>query len=297
MSASETAPDPGAVTGSAPGAWRRALLPYGSLVPTLIPIVVFALSMVTIFTMSFRSFTAGRMGDEFTMETWVSFLTSGYYWDIISETLLLALLVTTITILIAWPTAYALTLMESKTLRVVAFVILFSPQLVSLVTRVYGWQLLLGNKGVINLILSYVPGLNPPYALTFNRIGVIIALVHILLAFAVFPIYSVLQQLPASAREAAADLGARPSQVWRRVTLPLSVPGVIAATQIIFTLVISSWATVALMGGGRVNVLANLIRGNMANLNWPMGSVKSFFLMGLALLMLGVFNYWGRRVR
>ena len=83
---------------------------------------------------------------------------------------------------------------------------------------------------------------------------------------------------------------------WTKVVLPLSLPGIVGAAQIVFTLTISAWVTAALLGGGRVQVLGNLIYSNLSELNWPLGAVESFVLLAIALLSLGIFSRIGRAV-
>ena len=113
-------------------------------------------------------------------------------------------------------------------LAALAYVVLFSPLFISTVVRSYGWLLLLSDHGLVNSMLATPPLHLGPYRLIYNEIGVIIALVHILLPFAVLPLVSVFWLLPANLRECARDLGASPLQAFLKVTLPLSLPGVVS---------------------------------------------------------------------
>lgn len=277
--------------------WRRRLGPYGLLTPSVLLVLIFLWAMGLLLAHSFHSFTEGQIDSPYTLETWRHFLASSFYWSVVRETVQLGLIVTVLCLLLGYPTAYVLVRIENRVALVVAYLILFAPLLVSVVVRSYGWLLLLGNRGLVNQILDAVPGLHPPYRLVFNQFGVTIALVHILLPFAVFPILSVLRQLPPGLDEAAADLGARPGQTFRRVVLPLSLPGVVSAAQIVFTLTISAWVTAVLLGGGRVLVLAKLIYDNISELNWPLGAVESFVLLVVALFALALFGRASRAVQ
>jgi putative spermidine/putrescine transport system permease protein len=275
---------------------RRATFPYALLMPSALPVAVFVAAILLLLTKSFHAFVGGRVTEPYSLDTWREFLSSGYYWSVVRTTVELGATVTVITLCLAYPTAYVLLRLQSGFLRVTAYVILFSPLLVSVVVRSYGWMLLLGERGFVNELLQYVPGLHPPYRLIFNQTGATIALVHILLPFGVFPILSVLQQVPSGVSEAAADLGAKPWRIWTKVILPLSLPGIVTAAQIVFTLTISAWATVVLLGGGRVQVLGNMIYANITALNWPLGAVEAFVLLAIALIALGLLGRLGRAV-
>jgi putative spermidine/putrescine transport system permease protein len=102
--------------------------------------------------------------------------------------------------------------------------------------------------------------------------------------------------MPRNVREAAADLGAPPWLVFLRVSLPLSLPGVITGAQIVFTLAVSAWVTTVLLGGGRVLVLAKLVLDNISDLNLPLGSVESFVLLVIALTALTIFSRLNRAI-
>lgn len=268
--------------------WRRLLFPYSVLLPSALPIALFLAAMALLLMMSFQESAVAQIATPSTLATWREFLTSGFYWSIVRTTVELGAIVTVLTLLLGYPTAYVLVGIRSRFLVIGSYVILFSPLLVSVVVRSYGWLLLLGEQGFLNQVLRPVPGLHPPYRLVFNEIGVIIALVHILLPFAVFPILSVLRQLPPGVSEAAADLGAKPWRIWTRVILPLSLPGVVSAAQIVFVLTISAWVTATLLGGGRVQVLGNLIFSSISELNWALGAVASLVLLVVALFALGI---------
>jgi putative spermidine/putrescine transport system permease protein len=271
-------------------------LPPLLLVPSGLFILMFVAAIVLLATYSLHPYSATGIVPIWTLETWRHFLTSTFYWSVMWETVRLALIVTAIATLLAYPTAWVLLHIRSRTLSVVSYIVLFSPLLVSVVVRSYGWLLLLGHRGMVNSVLVHLPFVHAPLTLVFNFTGVAIALVHILLPFAVFPMLSVMRQLPPNLREAAADLGAPPWQVFLRVLLPLSLPGVVAGAQIVFTLAVSAWVTTVLLGGGRVLVLAKLVYDNISNLNWPLGAAESVALLVIALIALGIFGSVSRGI-
>jgi putative spermidine/putrescine transport system permease protein len=268
-------------------AWQAYVFLSPALAATSI---VFAASMVILAIYSFRAFAAGRMLDAFSTATWGELLTSSFFWTVVGTTMKLGLLTVVLTIAIGYPMALALYRIRSKTLRYVAFFLLFSPLLTSVVVRSYGWALILGDGGFLNNLLLRWHVVDTPVRLLYEFSGVTIGLVHILLPFMVFPILAVLDQFDPTLEQAAADLGATGFTTFRRVILPLTVQGVIAGSQLVFALAISAFATPSLLGGGRVQVLAEKIYNDVGGLDWPHAGVASYVLLALALGAIGLFT-------
>ncbi len=258
---------------------------------------IFASAMLLLFSYSAYTFRGGQLTEEVSFLAWQKFFTDPFYWGVIAKTLQLALGATAIALLIGYPTAYALTKVRRPQFVVAAYIVIFSPLLVSLVVRVYGWLLLLSDNGVINQALLALGLIAGPIRLIYNEVGVVIALVHILLPFMVFPILSVLLQFDHALREAANDLGANRLQTFLRVVLPMSLPGVVAGCQIVFTLAISAFVTPELLGGGKVQVLSRAIWFNVVDVNWPLAAVEAIVLLALALSALAVFDLAARSLR
>lgn len=294
--ASVTAPAPAAAVPSPVlRSLRRQLTPFLLLAPGLILIAVFFLwSMWIMLEYSFYSYESGSLEKDWTLDSWRRFFTDRFYWDILWRTAKLGFTVTVISLMIGYPVAYTLARISRRAILIPCYIIIFSPLLVSVVVRSYGWMLLLGRQGFVNDVLTSLPFIDNPVRLVFNNVGVVIALVHILLPFAIFPLLSVLTQLPPNLKEAAQDLGASRAQTFVKVVLPLSMPGVIAAAQIVFVLSISALVTPLLLGGGRVFVLSKLIYQNITELNWPLAAVQAFVLLAMALIILVVFSRLNR---
>jgi putative spermidine/putrescine transport system permease protein len=258
---------------------------------------IFASAMLLLFSYSAYTFRGGQLTEEVSFSAWQKFFSDPFYLGVVAKTLQLALGVTAAGLAIGYPTAYALTKVRSSKLLVAAYIIIFSPLLVSLVVRVYGWLLLLSDNGVINQALLGIGVIANPIRLIYNETGVVIALVHILLPFMIFPILSVLLQFDHALREAANDLGANRVQTFLRVVLPMSLPGVVAGCQIVFTLAISAFVTPELLGGGKVQVLSRAIWFNVVDVNWPLAAVEAIVLLALALSALAVFDLAARSLR
>ncbi|MDR7520417.1 MAG: ABC transporter permease [Armatimonadota bacterium] len=278
--------------------WRPLLRRFVH-VPLLAPavglsIAVFWTCMAVLVVMSVYPFLAAGT-PRFTWAAWQRFLVDPYYWGVVGTTLRLAVVVTGLSLLIGYPAAYAISKIQRPGWALAAYVVLFAPILVSVVVRTYGWLLLLSNTGVVNYVLRALGLIREPIPLIFNTTGIVIAMVHILLPFAVFPILSVVGQLERDLKDAAMDLGATRWQTFRRVTLPLTLPGIIAGAQIVFTLTVSAFVTPFLMGGGKVQILSGLIYRDMEAVNLGFAAVVALVLLTLAAAILAASNLLARR--
>jgi putative spermidine/putrescine transport system permease protein len=268
--------------------WRG----YGLVSPAvLLTSFVFGSSMVILLGYSFRAFRNGTLSSGHTTATWSGFLASSYYWHVVWTTMKLGLVTTAVTAAIGYPLALALHRLRTRWLRLAASFLIFMPLLTSVVVRSYGWALILGDGGLVNHLLLQLHLIHSPIRMLYEFDGVTVALVHILLPFMIFPIASVLDQLDPTLEQAAADLGAHPFTVFRRVTLPLSVQGVIAGSQLVFALAISAFGTPSLLGGGRVQVLATEIYTDVGSLDWPHAAVASYVLLAFALAAIAAFSF------
>jgi putative spermidine/putrescine transport system permease protein len=271
------------------------LAPLALLGPAVfLTLAVFWVAMAILLAMSVYPFIgSGEPG--LTLEAWRHFLGDRYYWSVVRTTLGLGLAVTALSLLLGYPAAYAMARIRRPALLVLVYVVLFSPILVSVVVRTYGWLLLLSKTGFVNFLLLRAGLVSEPVPLIFNTTGIVIAMVHILLPFMIFPLLSVITQLPPDLREAAADLGANRWQTLARVTLPLTLPGIVSGCQIVFTLTISAFVTPFLMGGGKVQILSGLIYRDMEAVNLAFASVVAFVLLGLAVAILVLSNVLTRQ--
>ena len=160
----------------------------------------------------------------------------------------------------------------------------------SVVVRSYGWTVLLADQGPINWFLQTVLAFPEPVKLVFNLTGVVISLTHVFLPFVVFPIFSTMTRLDPTLREAAMDLGAGWWTTFRRITFPLTLPGLLAGAQICFTLALGAFVTPSLLGGGRVLVLPLQIYTATSDINWPLAAVGGIVLLVLAMLTVLISN-------
>lgn len=255
---------------------------------------IFGGGMLVMFAYSFFTFENGVLLERFSAGAWRAFLFDPFYWEIMWRSARLGATVTFLTLLLGYPTAYALTKISNPLIAAPVYLSIFSPLLVSVVVRAYGWMLLLSEHGIVNYFLVRMDLVETPIRMIYNSTGVTISLVHIMLPYMIFPIMSVLRQIDPALKEAAGDLGAGRWRTFTRVILPLSLGGVVAGCQIVFTLSISAFTAPALLGGGRVLVLSRLIYDNVAAVNWPLGSVQAFALLTMALFVVFLFTRLGR---
>jgi putative spermidine/putrescine transport system permease protein len=255
---------------------------------------LFGGGMLMMLVYSFYTFQDGLLLERFSARAWGAFFLDPFYWDVMGRSAWLGATVTFWALLLGYPAAYALARIRSPRILVPAYVCIFSPLLVSVVVRAYGWLLLLSEQGIVNWVLLRLGVVSEPVRMIYNATGVTVSLVHIMLPYMIFPLVSVLRQIDPALKEAAADLGAGRVRTFLEVVLPLSLGGVVAGCQIVFTLAISAFTAPALLGGGRVMVLSRLVFDNVASLNWPLGAVQAFALLGMALLVVFLFTRLGR---
>ena len=198
---------------------------------------------------------------------------------LIIRSILIAGAVTIVTVVLAYPIAYFIALKaRRKTLWLLLITIPFWS---SYLLRVFAWKLILGFNGVLNSALSWLGLIDEPLTfLLYNEFAVVLTLAHAWAPFAILPIYVSLQKIDPSLLEAATDLGADRLESFMRVTLPLTVPGIIAACLIIFIPTVGDYVTPALVGGSGGKMIANLIQVQFgpAN-NWPFGATLSLLAM------------------
>jgi putative spermidine/putrescine transport system permease protein len=267
----------------------RGTAALGLLAPTVVLMVLlYVVPLSAYLVNSLHLFKDGRILPVWTLQTYVEYFTDPFSYKIIAESARLSSTVTGLALLIGYPVAYALhTRVRNPAGRAIISLLIFSPLVVSVVVRTYGWFILLAGQGLVNTVLMRLGVIGQPLSLLFNTTGVVISLTHILLPFAIFPIYSVMGRLDGSLKEAARDLGASWWDTFRHITLPLTMPGVVAGALICFTLALSAFVTPRLLGGGRVQVMPLAVYNNTVEINWPSGAVT-----GLTLLLMSVAAVW-----
>lgn len=265
---------------------RKGLPVLVNLTPSLVWYVLFfGIPVGLMFVYSFWKQVYVRIIPMFTLENYVAFFTIPMYPLLLVKSLMMAVGVTLASIALAYPAAYYLALRIKKH-KYMLMLILWGPFWTSYLLIVLAWKLILGYNGALNSLLIYLGLIKEPLtALVYSPFATILALVHIWAPWLAFPIFVSLEKMDKSLLEAAADLGATPRQAFLRVTLPLSMPGVLVAVLFVFIPVVGEFVTPSLIGGpGGImfgNVIENLFhRGT----NWPMGSAFSFVMLVVVMV-------------
>ena len=212
-------------------------------------------------------------------------LTDGVYVRVFLYTFAIGAACTLISVCLAYPVAYFLAT-TTRFWSLVGFFLVLLPFWTSIVVRTYAWMVLLGRNGPVNKAILALGLANEPQQLMFNHFGNLVGMVHWLLPFAIFPIYSVMLRLDRRLVLAAKGLGANRLRTFLHVYLPLTMPGVFAAAAIVFVLSIAAFVTPALLGGGKVIMMAQLIEQQVRQfLDWPLAAVLSTVLAVSALVL------------
>jgi len=227
-----------------------------------------------------------------TLRAWRDFLDGSEDLRLFWKSVKMSLIVSGLAVLLAYPVAYYLALSSTKR-KYVLLLILIAPFLTSYLLRVLAWKVILGSQGVVNSFLFWT-GLrasdDPVSQLLYSRFAVMLVLLYVWIPFVALPIFVSLESLDRRLLEAASDLGASRWQAFRRVTLPLSIPGVVAAFLFVFIPTVGEFVTPSLVGGNSGYMYGNDIADQFnMSLDWETGSVLALFLLGVVAALTVVF--------
>ena len=218
------------------------------------------------------------------------------YRSILLRTFKIAFLVTLFDLLISYPIALAIVRIRSSWIRAFLVFAVLSPLLTSIIVRTYGWMVILSDRGPINRFLLWLGVIDSPIKMLYNEFGVIVALAQVLVPFMVMSLVSSIQTIDPSVEQAAASLRANRIQTFLRVTLPLSAPGIVTGSVLVFILALGSFVTPVLLGSARTLMAAVLIRDQILGLyKWSLASAITLVLLGATLLLLAIYSRLVRR--
>ncbi|MDR1570199.1 MAG: ABC transporter permease [Oscillospiraceae bacterium] len=241
-------------------------------------------TMAPIFIIVFYAFT---IGGKPTLENFKLFLEPEFV-GILTFSLWLAFLCTVICLVFGYPTALFLASRDLKRSAMMA-VLFVIPMWMNFLLRTYAWMSLLEDTGLINRFLTFI-GVGRK-KLMYTENAVLFGLVYNFLPFMIFPIYSVLKRSDLHLEEAAQDLGANGWQVFLKVTLPLSLPGVVSGVSMVFMPAVTTFVIPRLLGGGSFMMFGDLIENQFLTTgDWNFGSALSLIMMALILISLGFLN-------
>ena len=287
-------------------AWvRRALLRheplrgYTLLSPTLLlMLVALALPIGLLVTFSFWTQNYLDFDRTFTINNYIVFFQKAIYPALLWKSMKMSAAVTLATVVLAYPMAYFIAFRVTKH-KLIWLILITVPFWTSYLLRVFAWKIILGYNGVINSGLMTLGLIDAPLEfLLYNPFAVVITLAHAWAAFAILPIYVSLEKIDRSLLEAATDLGDGAVMRFIRVTLPLSMPGTIAASLLVFIPTVGDYVTPKLVGGTTGIMIGNIIQSMFGKANnWPLGAALSITSMIAITLAICVFLYGTKSFR
>jgi putative spermidine/putrescine transport system permease protein len=250
--------------------------------PTALCALGFVAALAAVLQYSLRAFVPGSLEpDGFTVANFAA-LAKPLYARVFLDTVWICFLTAFVTLVIGYPLAYALVRARSAALKSAILVIAVTPLFLGEVVRTYAWIVVLGNNGFINAMLLKAGLIDQPMQMMFTRFGVVTALVHVTLPVMVVMLAAALAHIDRDYERAAESLGAGPIRAFLTITLPLSMPGIVAGVTTAFAWTFSAFATPQLIGGGQVNMVSNLVyQLGFASFNFPFAA--SLSVAGLAL--------------
>jgi putative spermidine/putrescine transport system permease protein len=227
----------------------------------------------------------------FTLRHYQRLFESDLYFDALVATLRIGAITTLIALAIGYPLAHWMARMRSRLGHALLLMAVIAPLLTGIVVRTFAWMTLLGDRGVINTTLQWLGAIERPLPLMYNELGVIVGLVHIYVPFMVLTLVGVIGRIDRSLEEAARGLGASRARTFLEVTLPLSLPGIVAGSLLVFALAISAYVTPVLLGGNSVLTVPMLIYQQVsASFNLGFAGALGAVLLAVALLLVSGYN-------
>ena len=259
-------------------------------------LLVFVAPALLMLPLSLHEYVAGTgISKTWTLANYTQVVTDEYFREVVGRTLQLGFGVTLMCLLLGYPLALYMA-RSSPRMRFWLTMLVIFPMLLNLVVRSFGWIVLLANRGLVNNLLIDAGLIERPLKMMFNLTGVWLGMTHIFLPFMVLMLVPVIQAIPREVEEAASTLAASRPRVFWSVTLPLSAPGILSGSILVFVLTISALVTPRMLGGPTYKVMATLIYDDfLQTLDWPAGAALAFVLTAMTLLIVGVSSRLVRR--
>lgn len=268
---------------------RRMPAEFGYVLPLLL--LMLALFILPIALMLARSVTQ----PEWTIEHYQDLIETSVYIRVLGRTLRIAVITTIVCALLGYPLAYWMRGLSPQR-QVLATALVVLPFWISILVRTYAWIVVLGNAGVANRVLLDLGLVGAPVAFLYNELGVVIGTTNVLLPFLVLPLFAAMVRIDDRLMQAAESLGASRTTVFRRVFFPLSLPALAAGSILVFILTFGFFITPAILGGGRVPMVANaldLLINQFAR--WETAAALSTVLLVVTLACFAMSRWIGAR--
>ncbi|WP_041700832.1 ABC transporter permease [Clostridium kluyveri] len=253
------------------------------ILPALFIIVFTFVPMISLFKLSIID------ENGFTFKYIAQIFTEPIYLQVIWLTLKTSFIVTAISIVLAYPVAYFIIKTKSSRTKKVILMIIMIPFWISLLVRTFSWIIILQEQGILNTFLKNIGLISQPLDLLYNTTSVTIGMTHVLFPYMVLNVYSVMSSIDIQLVEVAQVMGARPIKAFWQVFFPLSVPGILSGSILVFVLALGYFITPALLGGSKNMLVSTLIQNNIsATLNWPLASALSLVLFIITMVLLSI---------
>jgi ABC-type spermidine/putrescine transport system permease subunit I len=278
---------------------------YFLLAPLAVMLIVFfGVPLLWLLRMSFYE-SGGRSGfgiggaegggfykeGTWTLDSYLAFFTEDYFQSILVFTVEFAMLVTVITMVLAYPFAYYI-YKAGPRLKVVLLILVILPKISNMLVLVYGLQILLANNGLVNNLLVLVGLVDEPVKLVYNLVSMTVSKVLLIIPYTILVITATFHALDPSLRDAAQGMGANPARVFCFVTFPLSLPGTFVALLITIVWALGAFVSPALLGNPDLQTLAvEVPKQTFENINWALGSAIAFIMLGLMFVVVLLYNW------
>lgn len=284
------------MTTATPQRSRPLRIPLGVVPAVLFLLVFFTAPFVVLVYYSFLSVEQGNIVGGPSLEAYARLLSDPFTYYLFGRTIALSGAVTLLCLIFGFPVAYLYTRLRSPLARTAILGSVITPLLTSSLVLAFGWIVILGRRGFINDLLVGIGILEEPMSILFTLQAVFIGMVQVHLPFMIVPLIVTLRALPRELEESAVDLGATRWQVFWRITVPQSVPGIAAGVSLVFILSYTAFTIPTLMGGASLQIVSVYIWNNVRLLTWSTAAAVASLLLVTSLVVIVSLNALSRRL-
>lgn len=224
----------------------------------------------------------------FSLENFIKIMTEPLYLQVLFNTLKIGVMVTFTTLILAYPVAYLSVRAKSPLARSIITGAILIPYWISMLVRIFAWQILLQTNGLVNQMLVGLGIVDEPVKILYTTAAVVISLTHILLPYMFLSLQACMENIDENLLDAAQIMGAKPKRAFIDVFLPLSKSGMLSGGLMVFVLALGFYIAPALLGGADNMMMSNLIESNMSNFNWPLASALSLELIVIVFVLIAI---------
>jgi len=261
----------------------------------LIPAAVFLLLLFNLPILMMLGWSIGPEGDAF--KHYAALAKGSVYMKVLGNTMYIAVLTTLACCVLGYPLAYWMWRLSPRG-QMIALGLVVLTFWISILVRTYAWIVVLGNDGIVNRTLKYLGLTENSVAFLYNQVGVIIGTTNVLLPFLVLPLFAAMLKLDKRVLQAAESMGASPSTIFFRIFFPLTIPALAAGAILVFILTLGFFITPAILGGGRVPMIANMLDTLVNRMpRWELAAAISTALLVFTLVFYAAYQWVEKKSR